>query len=183
MNERRTTNNEQRTTNDERRTTNKEKKNNERKTTNDKHTKDERRPNNGTIERIRKQTEKKTRKEELWSTKTETECSTQKYFKLNPTYPIQERKSSFSSWQIGTVNKSIYEGICKLIKLLKEFHEHFTYFFFFINSPHLVVKLKPCHFLINSLKSITRLSFFLVFFLEVVLITLRKNDFLVRWKG
>lgn len=177
MNERRTTNNEQRTTN-------KEKKNNERKTTNDKRTKDERRPNNGTIERIRKQTEKKkTRKEELWRTKTETECSTQKYFKLNPTYPIQERKSSFSSWQIGTVNKSIHEGICKLIKLLKEFHERFTHFCFFIDSPHLAVKLKQCHFLINSLKSITRLSFFLVCLLEVVLITLRKNDFLVRWKG
>lgn len=106
---------------------------------------------------------KKTRKEELWRTKTETECSTQKYFKLNPTYPIQERKSSFSSWQIGTVNKSIHEGICKLIKLLKEFHERFTHFFFFIDSPHLAVKLKQCHFLINSLKSITRLSFFLVF--------------------
>ena len=173
--------NERRTTNNERRTTNKEKKNNERKTTNDKRTKDERRPNNGTIERIRKETEKKKQErkncEEL---KRKQNAAHKKYFKLNPTYPIQERKSSFSSWQIGTVNKSIHEGICKLIKLLKEFHEHFTYFFFFIDSPHLVVKLKQCHFLINSLKSITRLSFFLVFFLEVVLITLRKNDFLVR---
>lgn len=114
MNERRTTNNEQRTTNDERRTRRRRITKEKWRTTNARRTNADQ-----TMERSKgyvSRPKKKTRKEELWRTKTETECSTQKYFKLNPTYPIQERKSSFSSWQIGTVNKSRHEGICKLIK-------------------------------------------------------------------